>query len=208
MIGHGHGADRQVDVERPAPAEVVDEKAAEHRAAYARHRESHSLIAHPATELASRNDVCRHRHRHRAEAAAAEPLNEARSQQLVHRLGDPAGHRSDDEENHRAEQDALAAELVAELAVQRHDDDLSQQIRRGHPRHPRESAQILGDGGQRRGDDRAVERGHHHGQLQAYEDDDGLPRNARGHRSSRRRTIGKGHPTDLRIKAQGVRKPG
>ena len=41
----GDGADGQVDVERPAPAQVVDEEAAEHRPGDAGDREDHALVA-------------------------------------------------------------------------------------------------------------------------------------------------------------------
>src|SRR5438309_1108043 len=50
-------ADRQVDVEDPAPGEVVDEEAAEQRPDHRRHAEHGAEEALVATSLARRDDV-------------------------------------------------------------------------------------------------------------------------------------------------------
>ncbi len=94
-------ADRQVHVEDPAPAEVVDEEAAEQWADHGRHTENraeHSLVA-PA--LARRNEVADDGNRRDEESAGAESLERAEADQLDHVLRDAAERGADEEDDDR-----------------------------------------------------------------------------------------------------------
>jgi hypothetical protein len=160
--------------ERPAPGEVVDEDAADHGADDAGDGEGDPLVAEPAPELAGGHQVGDHGHRHRADATAAHALQEPGQQQLVHRLGQAARQRAEEEHDDGRQQDALAPVEVADLAPQRHRRDLGQQVGGDHPRHPGEPADVVGDRGQGGRHDRAVHGAQHHHQLQADERDHGL----------------------------------
>ena len=78
--------ERQVDEERPAPAEVVDEQPAEGRTDDDGRREGHALVAEPATQLAGWHEIAEDRHAEHGEATPADPLNRARHEELRHRL--------------------------------------------------------------------------------------------------------------------------
>ena len=92
--GRDHGqreeAERQVDVEDPAPREVVDEEAAEQRAGDDRDAEDAAEEALVAAAVARRDEVADDGHRDDDQAAAAEPLDRPERDQLRHRLRQPA----------------------------------------------------------------------------------------------------------------------
>ena len=83
-------AERKVDVEDPAPGEVVDEEAAEQRPGDDRDAEDAAEQALVAAALARRDDVPDDRHRDDDQAAAAEPLHRSEDDQLQHAPGEPA----------------------------------------------------------------------------------------------------------------------
>jgi AcrR family transcriptional regulator len=85
-------ADGHVDVEHPAPREVVDEEAAEQRAGHRRHCKDGADQSHVAAALARRDDVGDDRLRSDQQTAGAHPLQRAESDQLSHRLRE-AGER-------------------------------------------------------------------------------------------------------------------
>jgi hypothetical protein len=171
--GDRHQAHRQVDQEAPPPAQVVHEQPADDRADRAGDRVDHTLVAEPATEVAGGDDVGDGGHGHRSQPTAAEALCEPRHQELVHRLRHAAGQRPGEEDADRAQQDATAAVEVAELPVEGHRGDHRERVRRHHPGHPGEAADVVDDRRQRRGDDRAVQRAHHLAELEADEDHQG-----------------------------------
>ena len=82
-------AERQVDVERPAPGEVVGDEAADQRAGDHRDRHDagdHALVAAP---LAGRHQVTDDRHHADHQAAGAEALHGAEADQLDHAVAGP-----------------------------------------------------------------------------------------------------------------------
>ena len=97
----GADADRQVDVEDPAPGQLVREEAADQRPGHARHSEDGADVALIAAALSWRQDVADYRHRHREDAARAEPLDAARHDQLRHVLGNAREQRAGDEDADR-----------------------------------------------------------------------------------------------------------
>ena len=97
---------------------------------------------------------------------------------------------------------------VAELAVQRHGDDLGEGVRGDHPGDAGEAAEVVGDRREGGGDDGAVEGAEDHGQLQPDEDDDRLPGDLRLRLVDRRRCHAVGHRTAAaRASAPAERRP-
>ncbi len=155
--GQRHQPDGQVDVEDPPPRDRIDEEAAEQRSDHGGDAEHGPEIALIAPPLARRDDVADDGERHDHEAAAAEPLERAERDQLGHALGEPAQRRADQEDDERCLQQPLAAEEVAELAVQRPHHCRCEQIRGDDPRELRDASEVADDRRQRGRDDRLVE---------------------------------------------------
>ena len=155
---HRHRGDRQVDVEDPAPREVVDEEAAEERADDRRDAEDRTEDALVTAAVARRDDVADDGDRRRDQAARAEPLDRPERDQLGHVLRDPAEHRADEEDDDRDLERLLAPVEVAELAVERAGDRRGEQVRGHDPGEVLEPAEVADDRRQRGRDDRLVER--------------------------------------------------
>ena len=78
--------------------------------------------------------------------------------------------RADDEDRDRGDEQALAADQVAELAVDRQRDGGGEDVGGGDPEHVVDAVELADDGRQRRAEDRLVERGQQHRDHQAGED--------------------------------------
>ena len=85
-------------------------------------------------------------------------------------MGESADHRADDEDRDRNDEQALAADQVTELAVDRQRDGGRQNVGGGHPEHVVDAVELPDDGGQRRAEDHLVERRQQHRDHQAGED--------------------------------------
>ena len=168
--GERDEADRQVDVEDPAPGEVVDEEAAEQRPDHGRDAEDPAEVALVAAAFAGRDDVPDHGDRDHDQAAGAEPLDRAETDQLGHVLAQPAQHRAGEEDHDRRLQHDLSAVEVAQLAVHRTDHRRGEQVRRDDPGELRDSSEVADDRRQRRRDDRLVERGEQQHEQERAED--------------------------------------
>ena len=83
-------AHRHVDVEDPAPGEVVDEEAAEQRADHRREPEDRAEVALVAAPLARRDDVPDHGHRRHHQAATTQSLDGTECDELKHVAADAA----------------------------------------------------------------------------------------------------------------------
>jgi hypothetical protein len=121
--GPDHGdredADREVDVEDPAPREVVDEEAAEQRPGDGRDPERRTEEALVAAAVARRDEIPDDGHCDHHQPPAAEPLDPTEHDQLGHALRRATQRRAGEEDDDRRLQDALAPVHVAELPVQR-----------------------------------------------------------------------------------------
>src|SRR5581483_5116046 len=164
-------ADGEVDVEDPAPREVVDEEPAEQRPDHGRDAEHRAEQALVAAALPRRDDVADDGDRRRQQAARAEALQRAERDQLRHVLRDPAERGADQEDDDRDLQRSLAAVEVAELAVERPCDRGREQVRRHDPRQMLDAAEVADDRRQRGRDDRLVERREQDDEDQRAEDD-------------------------------------
>lgn len=107
--------DGEVDVEHPAPGELVDEQSAEQRAEHAGRAEHGAEESLVAAAFAGRDDVAHDRHRQHDQPAAAQALERAEADELGHVLGDATEDRADQEDDDGVLEELLAAVLVAEL---------------------------------------------------------------------------------------------
>lgn len=168
----GDDTDGQIDVEDPAPAEVLGEQAAEQRAedaGGAEHRAEQALVA---AAFPGRDDVADDRHRQHHEAAAAQSLDRPEGDQLGHVLSQSAQRRTDQEDDDRGLEQALPAVLVAQFAPQRGGGGRREQVGGDDPAQMVQAAQIADDRGQGRGDDRLVEGGEEHAEQQGADRDE------------------------------------
>ena len=120
--GHGDEADGHVDVERPAPAGLVDEDPAERRADERPKDEGRPEQPLIAAARARRDDHADRRVREREQPSRAHPLDDAEGDELVHRLREAAQRRAEEEDRDRNEPEEPPPVDVAELPVQRHGD--------------------------------------------------------------------------------------
>lgn len=168
--GEGDQAEGDVDVEAPAPGEMVGEVAAEQRACDGGEAEDGADQAHVPAAFSGRHDVGDDRLHPDHEPARADALDRAEGDELVHGAG-PAGERGAEDEDGDGElEDALAAEQVAEFAVDRQADGGGEQIGGDRPGHPVQAVQFADDLRQGGGDDHLVEGGQQQCQHQPEED--------------------------------------
>ena len=168
---HRDGAERQVDVEDPAPGDEVREEAAEQRAdersepPHAGDIPLHLRATFEAEEV--RDD----RHPDRHQGSGAEALQHAERDELHHAAGQP-GQRGADEEDHQTREERRpTSEEIGQAAPQRHRNGGRKQEAGEDPRVNLEAAQALDDDGHRGRDDRRLHRGEedgkHHAQQRA-----------------------------------------
>ena len=162
--GHPEG---QVDVEDPPPAEVGCEKPAEQRPGDAGETEHRPEQARVAAPFPGRHDVTDRRLCADHQAASAEALQRAEGDQLVEAAALAAQRRAEQEDEQRGLQHDLASVQVPELAVQRGDHRLGEQVGGDDPRDVVQAAEIPDDGWQRCRDDRLVECRQEHHEQQA-----------------------------------------
>ena len=168
-------ADRHVDVEDPAPGELLDEDAAEQRADDARHAEHRAEQALVAAALAGRDDVADDRLGADHQPAAAEALDGAEGDQLDHGVAEPRQDRADQEDHDGGLEEDLPAVLVAELAPQRRRHRRGEQVGGDDPGDVRRAREVGDDRRQRGRDDRLVERRQQHPEHQRADDDQDRP---------------------------------
>jgi hypothetical protein len=168
--------DGHVDEEHPPPAgdaeqaRRVGEPAAHDRAQDARRTEDRQEEALVAGAVPRRHDVADDRQGQREQAAGADALDGPEGGEHVHRCGRRARGRPDDEDRDGEQEEAAPTVDVGELAVERRRDRGGDQVRRGRPRLPVQPAEVVGDGADRRGHDRLVERGEEHPRHEGDED--------------------------------------
>jgi hypothetical protein len=162
--------DRHVDVEDPAPGQVIDEHPAEQRAHNARHAEDGTEQAHVAAALAGRDDVADDRLGADHQTTAAEALDRAERDELDHGVAEPGQNRAGEEDHDRGLEDRLAPEQVAELAVERGRGGRGDEVGRDDPGQVVQAAEVADDRGEGGRDDRLVERRQEHPQHEGAED--------------------------------------
>lgn len=126
--------------------------------------------AHVAAAFPGRHDVRDDRLDADHEAAAADALDGAEGDELVHGARPARQRGADDEDDDGELEDALAAEEVAELAVERQDDGGGEEVGGDRPGHLLQAVQLTDDLRQGGGDDHLVERREQQGEHQPEED--------------------------------------
>src|SRR5580704_1318527 len=115
-------ADRQVDIEHPAPGVFVGQPAAERRAGDGAQHRADAPQRHRLALLLARIGLHHQRLAERHQRGAADALHGAEGHELRQRLGGAAQHRGDGEADHRAHQDAPHAEAHGAEAGERRGD--------------------------------------------------------------------------------------
>ncbi len=170
--GEGDDADGQVDVEHPAPAQVLGEQPAEQRSEHTGRTEHGTEKALVAAAFTRRHDIADDRHRQHDQPAAAQTLQRPEADQLPHVLCHAAQRGPDEEDDDRRLEQLLAPVLVAELAPQRRRGGRGQQIGGDDPRQVLKTAKVADDGRERRRHDGLVERGEQQPEQQGSDRDE------------------------------------
>ena len=168
--GERDGADRQVDVEDPPPAQVLGDEPAGEGADDTGEAEDRAEITHVAAALAGADDVADDRLGADHQPAGADSLQRPESDQLGHVLRQPGQRRPDQEDHDRRLEELLPAVEVTELAPQRGRDRRGENVGGHHPGQVVQAMQIARDRRQCGGDDRLVERRQQHAEHQRPED--------------------------------------
>ncbi len=131
----GEDAERDIHPQTPAPAGSLGEPAAQQRSGDRGQREDTAHDAHVAAALPGRHDIRDDRLRQDHQPATAETLDGAPDDELGHGVGHAAHDRADDEERDRGDEQALTADQVTELAVDRQHDRGRENVGGGDPEH-------------------------------------------------------------------------
>jgi hypothetical protein len=104
------------------------------------------------------------------QAAAAKSLKRTCSDEEAEGRGFGAARRAEEEDRERPEQETAPTKRVAQAPVDRRGDGRAQKVRSYEPGDVRKASEVRGDGGQRRGDDRLIERADEHRRRDVEED--------------------------------------
>ena len=126
-------ADRHVDVEHPAPVEVVGEVGADDRADDRRDHDAHAPHRHRLAMALARVDVEDDRLRQRRQRGAEGALHDAEEHHLLEAEGGAAQRRGGDEAGDADGEQPLAADIVRQPAGDRRGDRLGDDIGGQHP---------------------------------------------------------------------------
>ncbi len=174
--GESDQAEGHVDVEAPAPGEVVREVAAEQGPGHGGEAEGGADQAHVPAALPGWHDVGDDRLHADHEAARADALQGAERDELVHGLCPARERGAGDEDDDGELEDALAAEEVAELAVDGQSDRGRQKVGGDRPGHPVQAVQLTDDLRERGGDDHLLQGGQEQGEQEREQDQPHPPR--------------------------------
>ena len=170
-------ADRQIDVEDPAPGVVVRDPAAQRRADGRRQHRGDAVKREGHAAFLRRESIGQNGLRHRLQSAAARALHHAEENQ--HRRGsgaDAAKQRTDREQEDAEHEEALAAEQAGEPSADGKNDGVRHQVGSQHPgAFVVAGAEVAGNVRQRDVGDAGIEHfherrhGHHHGDQPGIE---------------------------------------
>ena len=174
-IGH-------VDEEHPAPGEVGDQEAAQHRSDRGGHGGAEGEDAGRPHPLGRREDPVEHGHPDGGHHAAARTLDDAEQHQLGHVLGHAAQRRADGEDDDGGQEDPLATEAVSQPARRRDEDGQAHQVG-DHDTVDSGGGdvEVAADGGERDVHDRDVHDVHEHRRHEHDADGDLLIHARDGH---------------------------
>ena len=188
-------ADRQVQVEDPAPRDGIGDEAADqwpHNRRDAPDAAEHGLHPRP---LGQRVDFADDRERERNQPSRAQTLHGAEEHELRHGLRHAGQHRPGEEQRNRREIEPAATVQVGQPAPERDRGGRRQEIGGKDPAVVIEPAEARHHGRHRGADDRGLERGEEDSQQQARRDGPPTPR---GEHHGRQTSVVRGHLTMLR----------
>ena len=157
--GNREDADRNIDVEDPAPAEIVGEVATDGRSDDGGEAEDPAEDALQLGTLRGRVEVTDGGEDAREEDPSEHALQGTEADELGHVLGLSAQCGRQDEADHAAQEERLSAEEVAELARDRGQRRRAHEVAGRDPGVEVEPVQLRDDPRQRGSDDRLIERG-------------------------------------------------
>ena len=141
----GGDANRQVDIEDPAPAGSVGEPAAQQWSRHAGDAEHRAEISLVATALARGDDVADDTEREGHQPAAADPLDGSEGDQLRQVLTQAAQDRTGEEDQDCGLKDVPPAVEIRDLAPERRRGGGRQQVGGHHPGELVEPTQLADD---------------------------------------------------------------
>ena len=178
--GVGGDAERDVDVEHPAPGVVVGQPAAQHRPEHRRDDDADAEEGHGLPAILRLERLEHDRLRERLHHAAGQALDDAPEHQDREAGGQAAQHRGRREAGHRQEQQPAPAEVVRQPPGDRQDDRVGGQVGGQRPgRFLDARRQVAGDVRQRHVHDRRVQHHHERAEHHRDRDDPGAGRGAR-----------------------------
>ena len=135
QAGHDDGGQphRQVDVEDPAPTEIVGEVPANHGTKHGRHHDAQAPEGHGFAAVLRREGFQHHGLREWLERASSGALDDAEEDQHGQRLRHPTQKRRRREPEDGRLEHALAPEIIRQPAGHGKDDGVGHQVRRQHP---------------------------------------------------------------------------
>ena len=141
-------ADRNVDVEKPAPGITVSDPAAEHRAEHGRNHDSQRPECHGLGALLRREGLHQDGLREWLQASAGGALEDAEDDEQRQVRRDAAEERKQRESADREQQDIAAAKIIRQPSGKRQHDGVGDQVRRQHPggffrRHGKAAGNVL-----------------------------------------------------------------
>ena len=129
----GEQAERQGDVEDPAPVVVLGQPATERRPEDGPDHHAHTPHRHGRPVPVARVGVQENRLRQRHQARAEHALQQAEQHDLRQGLRGAAQHRRERETDHRPHEQSLAADACGQEACQRHADGRGHDVGSEHP---------------------------------------------------------------------------
>lgn len=165
-----HQADGDVDVERPAPAEVRGDETTDQRAADAADRLDDRYQALVPAALARREQDTDQRERSGQQATGPDALQGSEADQLAHGRGLTRQGRADHEHHDRAQEEELPVVQVAELSPDRDRARAGEGVGDHYPGDVVQPADLADDRWHRCADYQAVELAEQHGQQDAEHD--------------------------------------
>ena len=150
-------AEGQVDVERPAPVQMIGDVPAGQRPGHHRHGHHAGHVALVPAALAGRYEVADDRHGADEQPARAQPLHRAEPDELGHRVGGSGQGRAGQKDHDRGKEHTLAPVQVADLAPERGGDRRAEDIGGDHPRQVGQAVQVADDARHRGTDDHVVQ---------------------------------------------------
>ena len=162
--GQGRQADREVHVEHPSPAGVLDDHATQQWPGYGGSREGGGDVALVARPLTRRNQVANGGHRKGHEAAGGDALDGAGDDQKRNAGRGPAERGGSQKQTQGDLEQALASVTVAQLAPNGRARGGRDHVGGHEPRHVGDATEVESDGGQGGGQDRLVKNRRQHRQ--------------------------------------------